>query len=55
MIEFDGIQFNDLISGRVMEALAAHDSSLAELGHDDAIVDSLIQAGVVASSARGSG
>ena len=34
MIEFDGIQFNDLISGRVMDALAAHDSSLAELGHD---------------------
>jgi type II secretory ATPase GspE/PulE/Tfp pilus assembly ATPase PilB-like protein len=34
MIEFDGIQFNDLISGRVMDALGAHDASLAELGHD---------------------
>jgi type II secretory ATPase GspE/PulE/Tfp pilus assembly ATPase PilB-like protein len=34
MIEFDGIQFNDLISGRVMDALAEHDPSLAELGHD---------------------
>jgi type II secretory ATPase GspE/PulE/Tfp pilus assembly ATPase PilB-like protein len=34
MIEFDGIQFNDLISGRVMDALAEHDASLAELGHD---------------------
>ncbi|MFP6857997.1 MAG: ATPase, T2SS/T4P/T4SS family [Roseibacillus sp.] len=34
MIEFDGIQFNDLISGGVMDALAEHDVSLAELGHD---------------------
>jgi type II secretory ATPase GspE/PulE/Tfp pilus assembly ATPase PilB-like protein len=34
MIEFDGIQFNDLISGRVMDALAEHDASLADLGHD---------------------
>ena len=34
MIEFDGMQFNDLISGGVMDALAEHDVSLAELGHD---------------------
>ena len=34
MIEFDGIQFNDLISSRVMAALAEHDPSLADLGHD---------------------
>ena len=34
MIEFDGIQFNDLISSRLMATLAEHDSSLAELGHD---------------------
>ena len=34
MIEFDGIQFNDLISNRVMDALAEHDAALAELGHD---------------------
>ena len=34
MIEFDGIQFNDFISGRIMAALIEHDASLAELGHD---------------------
>ena len=34
MIEFDGIQFNDFISGRIMAALIDHDASLAELGHD---------------------
>ncbi|MBB07836.1 MAG: general secretion pathway protein GspE [Roseibacillus sp.] len=34
MIEFDGIQFNDLISGRIMDALAEHDASLSELGQD---------------------
>ncbi|MBG69079.1 MAG: general secretion pathway protein GspE [Roseibacillus sp.] len=34
MIEFDGIQFNDFISGRIMAALIEHDSSLTELGHD---------------------
>ncbi len=34
MIEYDGIQFNDLISERVMSALAEHDAGLAELAHD---------------------
>ena len=34
MIEFDGIHFNDLISQRIMEALAMHDGSLASLAHD---------------------
>ncbi|HBM78320.1 MAG TPA: general secretion pathway protein GspE [Verrucomicrobiales bacterium] len=34
MIEFDGIQFNDFISGRIMAALIEHDASLTELGHD---------------------
>lgn len=34
MIEFDGIQFNDLISKRIMDVLAEHDQSLADIGHD---------------------
>ena len=38
MIEFDGIQFNDLISGRIMDALAEHDASLAELGDRKSVV-----------------
>ena len=34
MIEYDGIQFNDLISARIMKALAAHDGGLGGLAHD---------------------
>ena len=34
MIDFDGMSFNDLISRRIMAALANHDPSYAELAHD---------------------
>lgn len=34
MIEFDGISFNELISRRIMDQLAAHDPAYADLGHD---------------------
>jgi hypothetical protein len=34
MIEFDGLQFNDLISKQIMESLAAHDAEFAEITHD---------------------
>ena len=34
MIEFDGITFNELISRRIMNELAAHDPSYAELAQD---------------------
>ena len=34
MIDFDGMSFNDLISGRIMQALAEHDAQYGELPHD---------------------
>ncbi len=34
MIDFDGISFNELISGRIMTELAHHDPSFAELDQD---------------------
>lgn len=34
MIEFDGISFNELISRRIMNELAGHDPSYADLAHD---------------------
>ena len=34
MIEYDGIEFNDLISERIISALSDHDASLAGLAHD---------------------
>jgi len=34
MIDYDGIQFNDLISKRIMAALADHDATLASITHD---------------------
>lgn len=34
MIDFDGMSFNELISGRIMKALAEHDPQYGELPHD---------------------
>lgn len=34
MIDFDGMSFNELISGRIMHALAQHDPQYSELPHD---------------------
>ncbi len=34
MIDFDGMSFNELISGRIMKALADHDPQYGELPHD---------------------
>jgi len=34
VIDFDGMSFNDLISGRIMDALAEHDPQFGELPHD---------------------
>ena len=34
MIDYDGMSFNELISGQIMRALANHDPQFAELTHD---------------------
>ncbi|MFC5049940.1 GspE/PulE family protein [Rubritalea spongiae] len=34
MIEFDGLQFNELISKQLMQSLGAHDPEFAEITHD---------------------
>lgn len=34
MIEFDGLQFNDLISKKIMLSLAEHDAHFSEIDHD---------------------
>ena len=34
MIEFDGLQFNDFISTKIMQSLGEHDAEFAELTHD---------------------
>lgn len=34
MIDFDGIQFNELISKQIMQVLGEHDPNFAELDHD---------------------
>ncbi|WP_018970719.1 GspE/PulE family protein [Rubritalea marina] len=34
MIDFDGFQFNDLISKQIMQALGEHDQAFAEITHD---------------------
>jgi type II secretory ATPase GspE/PulE/Tfp pilus assembly ATPase PilB-like protein len=34
VIDFDGMTFNDLISGQIMKALARHDPQYGELAHD---------------------
>ena len=34
MIDFDGFQFNDLISKQIMQAIGEHDQAFAEITHD---------------------